>query len=104
MGTFEIVLKRAWPCSSRLVPVAAPIVFSGDFSRVGASVFSAQAFSWTDGWRPSKTSEIGRSATAGLVTLAFGFFSGIRLPTLDLIIEEGWGRDKVIHRPSGWEN
>jgi len=43
-GAFEIVLNRAWPCSSRLVPVAAPIGFSGDFSSVGASVFSASPF------------------------------------------------------------
>ena len=29
MGTPEIVVKRAWPCSSRLMPVGAPIGFSG---------------------------------------------------------------------------
>ena len=27
----EIVVKRAWPCSSRLMPVGAPIGFSGRF-------------------------------------------------------------------------
>src|SRR6266850_7778225 len=102
MGAFEIVLKRAWPCSSRLVPVAAPIGFSEALSSVGSRVFSAHSFSGAEGCRPSKTSEIGLSATAGFVTLALGFFSVIRLPTLSLMIEEGCGRDKVSHRPSGW--
>src|SRR5713101_7822353 len=60
-----MVVKRAWPCSSRLMPVGAPIGFSGAFSRVGAKVFSAHAFSATEGWRPSKTSAIGLSATWG---------------------------------------
>src|SRR5579862_9312468 len=81
MGTFEIVLKRAWLCSSRFVPVGAPIGFSGAFSSVGASVFSAQAFSDGDGLRSSKTSETGLSAKA-LLTFAFGSWSGIRLPAL----------------------
>src|SRR6267154_6399908 len=45
------------------MPVAAPIGFSGDFSSVLASVVSAQRFSESDGWRPSKTSAIGLSAT-----------------------------------------
>jgi len=45
MGTPLRVVKRAWPFSSRLVPVAAPMGFSGAFSSVFASVFSAQSFS-----------------------------------------------------------
>src|SRR5258708_35264346 len=45
------------------MPVGAPIGFSGDFSNVLASVVSAQRFSESDGWRPSKTSAIGLSAT-----------------------------------------
>src|SRR5208283_5590554 len=75
-----MVLKRAWPCSSRLVPVGAPIGFSGDFSSVGASVFSAHSFSDDAGWRSSKTSEIGVSATV-LDTSILGLFPDIRLPT-----------------------
>src|SRR6266446_1898513 len=71
MGTPEIVVKRAFPCSSRFVPVGAPIGFSGVFSSVGASVFSAQSFSAAVGCRPSKTSAIGLSAT-------FGLFLGMR--------------------------
>ena len=66
MGRSEIVLKRGWPCSSRLTPVGAPMGFSGDFSSEGASVFSAQFFSDCDGWRFSNTSEIGLSAKDGL--------------------------------------
>src|SRR5882762_5082975 len=102
MGTFEIVLKRAWPCSSMLVPVAAPMGFSGALSSVGSRVFSAHSFSGAEGCRPSKTSEIGLSATTGFVTLAFGFFSDIQLPTLSLMIEEHRGSDKDTNRPSGW--
>jgi hypothetical protein len=49
---------------------------SGDFSSVGASVFSAQFFSASDGWRFSNTSAIGLSATCG-----FGFF-GMQTPVL----------------------
>jgi hypothetical protein len=60
--------------------------FSGAFSRVGARVFSTQSFSDGAGWRPSKTSEIGLSAAAGL--FRFDFFSGIRVPRLSLMIEE----------------
>ena len=40
-----MVVKRAWPCSSRLVPVRAPMGFSGAFSSVGARVLSAHSFS-----------------------------------------------------------
>src|SRR4051795_10088427 len=75
-----MVLKRACPCSSRLVPVGAPIGFSGAFSSVGPRIFSAQTLSDSEGLRPSKTSAMGLSVTAGLVTLAFGFLSGIRSP------------------------
>src|SRR5260370_181286 len=86
-----MVLKRAWPCSSRLVPVGALIGFSGALSSVGARVFSAQSFSDAAGWRPSKTSEIGLSATV-LRRSAFGLFSGIQFPTsvpaTTLMIEE----------------
>src|SRR5271167_1779161 len=78
MGTPEIVVKRALPCSSRFTPVGAPIGCSGDFSRVGASVFSAHCFSAAEGWRFSKTSAMGLSATCGLD----GFFSGIGTPVL----------------------
>src|SRR5271169_6020607 len=60
-----MVVKRAWPCSSTLMPLAAPMGFSGAFSRVGASVFSAHCFSDSDGWRPfSRISVTGDSATA----------------------------------------
>src|ERR1700730_10756077 len=58
-----MVVNCACPLSSRLVPLAAPIGFSGAFSNVLASVVSAQRFSESDGWRPSKTSAIGLSAT-----------------------------------------
>src|SRR5580704_7159501 len=76
-GTPEIVVKRACPCSSRFTPVGAPIGCSGDFSIVGASVCSAQLFSVAEGWRFSKTSAMGLSATCGLD----GFFSGMMTPT-----------------------
>src|SRR3981081_1978181 len=66
MGTPEIVVKRARPCSSTLVPVGAPIARSGVFSRVGNSVFSAQFFSPSEGRRFSNTSAMGLSATCGL--------------------------------------
>src|ERR1035441_2721680 len=82
-----MVLKRACPCSSRFVPVEAPIGFSGAFSRVGASVFSAHAFSEAAGWRLSNRSEIGLSANVCCAS-DFDFFSGIRLPTVSLMIEE----------------
>src|SRR5271166_2440500 len=75
MGTPEIVVKRAWPCSSRLVPVGAPMGRSGDFSSVGASVFSAQFFSASEGWRFSKMSATGLSATDGCFNCEDGFFS-----------------------------
>src|SRR5229473_8020771 len=101
MGAFEIVLKRAWPCSSRLVPVGEPIGFSGALSSVGARVFSAQSFSDAAGWRPSKTSEIGLSA-ATLDKSASGLLSGIHLPTLTLMIEEDRHAAKRRDRPSGW--
>ena len=39
MGTPEIVVKRAWPCSSRFTPVGAPIGRSGAFSRLGRQSF-----------------------------------------------------------------
>jgi len=45
MGTPLIVVNWACPFSSRLMPVAAPIGLSGDFSSVLASVVSAQRFS-----------------------------------------------------------
>src|SRR6476469_4344803 len=71
-----MVVKRAWPCSSRLTPVGAPIGFSGAFSRVGRRVFSAHSFSPGEGRRPSNTSAIGLSAACGLE----GFFSGMGTP------------------------
>src|ERR1700690_2127395 len=88
MGRSEIVLKRGWPCSSRLMPVGTPMGFSGDFSSDGARVFSAQSFSDCAGWRFSNTSETGLSAKDGLRRFVFDFFSGIRLPTLHLMIYE----------------
>src|ERR1700685_1055682 len=66
MGTPETVVKRACPCSSTFMPVGAPIGRSGAFSRVGASVFSAQFFSVSEERRFSKTSATGFSATCGL--------------------------------------
>src|SRR5579883_1046054 len=45
-GTPEIVVKRAWPEESRLMPVATPMGRSGDFLRAGSSVcFSHRSFS-----------------------------------------------------------
>src|ERR1035438_2410112 len=79
IGTPEIVVKRACPCSSRFTPVGAPIGRSGDFSSVGASVFSAHFFSPSAGWRSSNTSAIGLSATCGFT----GFFS-MRTPVFCL--------------------
>src|ERR1700683_5632728 len=76
MGTPEMVVNRAWQCSSTLTPVGAPIGRSGDFSIAGASVFSVQSFSAAEGWRFLKTSAIGLSATCGLGDL----FSGIVIP------------------------
>src|SRR5258708_3816021 len=75
MGTLEIVLKRAWPWSSRFTPEAAPIGFSGFLARVGARTVSAHAFSPSEGRRPSKTSAMGRSATGWS-----GLRSGIHAP------------------------
>ncbi len=63
-----MVVKRALPFSSRLMPVGAPIGRSGVFSSVGPSVFSAQSFSLAEGCRPSKTSLIGLSATRGFLS------------------------------------
>src|SRR5579859_8302785 len=77
MGTPEIVVKRACPFSSRLVPVGAPIGRSGAFSKVGANVFSAHCFSASEGCRPSNTSAIGLSATSGLED----FFSTMNTPS-----------------------
>src|SRR5260370_29968768 len=57
-----MVVKRAWPVSSRFTPVAAPMGFSGAFSSVWARVVSAQRCSDAEGWRPSKTSLTGLSA------------------------------------------
>src|SRR5262249_8894571 len=69
----EIVVKRACPCSSRFIPLGAPIDFSGDFSKVGWSVFSAHCFSDDEGARPSKTAAIGLSATflGGCLAICF---------------------------------
>src|ERR1700685_2431977 len=76
MGTPEIVVNRAWPCSSTLTPVGAPIGRSADLSIAGESVFSAHSFSAAEGCRFSKTSTIGLSATCSLD----GLFSGIVIP------------------------
>src|SRR4030081_129 len=101
MGTPEIVVKRARPCSSTLVPVGAPIARSGAFSRVGNSVFSAQFASASEGWRFSNTSAIGLSATCGFE----GFFPG--MDTLVYCCDdreaggEGARRCDVIGRPVG---
>src|SRR4051812_35142606 len=94
MGTPEIVVKRAWPCSSRFTPVGAPIGRSGAFSMVGARVFPAHFFSPSEGWRFSKTSAIGLSVTSG-------FFS-MRTPVLYLDDREGtavgarWSADRSV--------
>src|SRR3954469_25392405 len=81
MGTPEIVVKRAWPCSSRFTPVGAPIGRSGAFPRLGARVFSAHFFSASEGWRLSNTSATGLSATCG--------FLSMRSPVLYLDDREG---------------
>ena len=78
MGTPEIVVKRAWPFSSMLKPVAAPMGFSGDFSSDGRRAFSAQRFSEADGWRFSDNSEIGLSET--VLAETEGFFGGMEAP------------------------
>src|SRR5258708_38869959 len=75
MGTLETVLKRAWPWSSKFTPEAAPIGFSGFLAKVGARTVSAQAFSPSQGRRPSKMSAIGLSATGWS-----GLRSGIHTP------------------------
>src|SRR5215469_10431874 len=56
-----MVVKRAFPFSSRLTPEAAPIGCSGFFSRAGRSVFSAHSLSAADGWRSSNVSRVGFS-------------------------------------------
>src|SRR3954470_20678576 len=61
-----MVVNWAWPLSSTFTPVGAPMGRSGFFSSVLASVVSAHFFSDSDGWRSSKTSWIGDSATGGL--------------------------------------
>src|SRR5438270_4771380 len=85
MGRPEIVVNRAWPCSSRLVPVGAPIGRSGLFSSVGARAFSAQFFSAAEGWRFSKTFAIGLSATSGWLDTLGDFFA-IRTPVLSSLL------------------
>src|SRR5207244_1391157 len=67
MGTPEMVVKRAWPFSSRLTPVGSPMGRSGDFSSAGASVFSAHCFSPSEGWRFLKTSTTGESMVPGFM-------------------------------------
>src|SRR5437764_13441704 len=91
MGTPEIVVNCARLCSSRFTPVGAPIGFSGAFSREGRSVFSAQRFSESDGWRLSVTSEIGLSETVGR------FFSAIST----LMIGDALMAGKQGKRPLG---
>src|SRR5271169_1915651 len=63
---------------------------------VGARVFPAHSFSEGAGWRPSKTSEIGLSATVCLPALVFVFSLIMRLPTLFLMIEERQVTDKGL--------
>src|SRR5258708_1531584 len=100
-GTPEIVVKRACPCSSRFTPVDAPIGRSGDFSSVGASVFSGHSFSTSEGRRSSKMSLMGLSATCGLDR----FFSGMMTPVFcsdDREPATRWARSySVLERPVG---
>src|SRR5215813_4837650 len=63
MGTPLTVVNRALACSSTFTPLASPMGRSGAFSRVLASVVSAQRFSDSAGCRPSNTSAMGFSAT-----------------------------------------
>src|SRR5208282_4800876 len=104
MGTPEIVVKRARPCSSIFTPVGAPMGRSGAFSIVGARVFSAQSFSAVEGWRFSKTSAMGLSATCGGLNLVDGFFS-MRTPVFCCDDREGraYGQGDYgeIKRPVG---
>src|SRR5579859_2136966 len=95
MGTPEMVVKRAWPCSSRFTPVGAPIGFSGAFSSVGASVFSAHFFSASEGWRFSNTSASGFSATCGFN----GFFS-MQSPMVCLDDREAQARGQGVEAGS----
>src|SRR5882757_1977959 len=102
-GTPEIVVKRACPCSPTFTPLGAPIGCSGDFSSVGASVFSAHFFSAAEGRRSSKMSLMGFSATCGLD----GFFSGMMTPVFycdDREPATRWARSCcVLERPVGQE-
>src|SRR5215813_8707953 len=95
MGTPEIVVKRAWPFSSRFTPEAAPIGFSGAFSSAGARVFKAQSFSEADGLRSLKTSAIGFSATC-FGDLSWAIF--LRLFTLMIEGPETSGKVGEISR------
>src|SRR5215472_10199496 len=76
----EMVVKRAWPYSSRLMSLGSPMGFSGDFSREVARVFSPHCCSEAEGWRPSsKRSATGdslRDFPVGLV------LSGMCYPTV----------------------
>src|SRR5437868_13346251 len=63
MGMPLMVVKRALPASSRFTPEAAPMGRSGAFSSAGAKVSSAHCFSDGEGFRRSKTSAMGDSAT-----------------------------------------
>src|SRR6202049_328513 len=95
-----MVVKRARPCSSRLMPVGAPIGFSGAFCRVGARVFSAHFFSATPGWRFSKTSASGLSTTSGLED----FFCAMPTPpqSFDDMATAGPGQGDSAHVSDRW--
>src|SRR5690349_8751412 len=82
MGNPLMVVKRALPCSSRFTPLAEPIGFSGDFSKVDPRVFSAHCRSDGDGWRPWNTSLTGLSATVPLFCSLEGLSAIRKIQTL----------------------
>jgi len=83
------------------VPVAAPMGFSGAFSSVRASVFSAHFFSDAEAvvfkYVRNRALRNDRLSHAGVRLLLRHQY-----PTLSLMIEEHCMSDKVMHRPNGW--
>src|SRR5579859_1166905 len=91
MGMPEIVVKRACPFSSTFTPVAAPIGFSGAFSKAGARVFSAHWRSSADGLRPSNTSAIGFCA------VGFGMGSYVSMSIIAVKVAGGQYERRTHH-------
>src|SRR5271166_4048381 len=69
--------------------------FSGFFSTVGASVFSAHCFSESDGWRPfSNRSVMGDSATTFPLDLRFSDIEAPQSDGLYMLVDVGQGSKK----------